>query len=70
MMSLKAEQILRSGVLDHEGHPCAAEAAFVVIVYVIVNVIAGTRTSTEDTIGTQASICQISMTKIQGRSLI
>ena len=59
MMSLKVELILRSGVQDREGHPCAAGAAFVVIVYAIVTINAGTRTLMEDTIDTPASICQI-----------
>ena len=59
MMSLKVELILRSGVQDRDDHPCAAGAAFVVIVYVIVTINAGTRILTEDTIDTLASICQI-----------
>ena len=69
-MSLKADLILRRRSQDREGHLFVAEAAFVVIVYGIVIEIAGTRTSTEDTIDTQASICLIVMTRIQGRSLI
>ena len=59
MTSLKAELILRSGVQDREGHPCAVGVAFVVIVCVLMIEIAGTRTLMEGTIDTQALIYQI-----------
>ena len=69
-MSLKADLILRRRSQDREGHLFVAEAAFVVIVYVIANEIAGNRILTEDTLDTPVSTCLIVMTRIRGRSLI